>query len=68
MEGVAGREGPSVRISSNGGDGGRQRDPSARVSSHREAGGRQRDLFTRVLSHRGGKSRWKLQVVSYCSM
>jgi len=51
MEGVAGREGPSVRISSNGGGGGRQRDPS-----------------TRVLSHRGGESRWKLQVVSYCSM
>ncbi len=27
MEGVAGREGPSVRISSNGGGGSRQRDP-----------------------------------------
>jgi len=51
MEGVAGREGPSIRISSNGGGGGRQRDPSTRVSSHR-----------------GGESRWKLQVVSYCSM
>jgi len=42
MEGVAGREGPSVRISSNGGGGSRQGDPSAHVSSNREAGSRQK--------------------------
>ncbi len=39
MEGVG--RGPSVRISSNGEGGGRQRDPSAHVSSDGGGGGRQ---------------------------